>query len=74
MEHDTKPSVEMVESKKGDVSLAINQHDATSLTLLQSLKQNYKSVIFSILMATGPMAFGFDIIIVGVVTAFPAFL
>ncbi|EXL40182.1 hypothetical protein FOCG_17283 [Fusarium oxysporum f. sp. radicis-lycopersici 26381] len=74
MEHETKPSVEMVESKKGDVSLAINQHDATSLTLLQSLKQNYRSVIFSILMATGPMAFGFDIIIVGVVTAFPAFL
>ncbi|KAG5778318.1 hypothetical protein H9Q73_008018 [Fusarium xylarioides] len=74
MEHDTKPSVEMVEKEKGDASLAVNEHDATSLTLLQSLKQNYKSVIFSVLMATGPMAFGFDIIIVGVVTAFPAFL
>ncbi|KAF5593501.1 general substrate transporter [Fusarium subglutinans] len=74
MEQDTKPSVEMVEREKRDISLAVNEHDDSSLTLLQSLKQNYKSVIFSILMATGPMAFGFDIIIVGVVTAFPAFL
>ncbi|KAF5564208.1 maltose permease [Fusarium phyllophilum] len=74
MEYDTKPSVEMVEKEKGDASLAVNEHDATSLTLFQSLKQNYKSVIFSILMATGPMTFGFDIIIVGVITAFLAFL
>ncbi|KAH6867417.1 general substrate transporter [Thelonectria olida] len=72
MQQEDKPSVEVVE--KGNEALAINPHDSTTISFKQSLRESYKSIIFSILMATGPMAFGFDIIIVGVVPAFPAFL
>ncbi|KAH7110251.1 hypothetical protein EDB81DRAFT_894820 [Dactylonectria macrodidyma] len=65
MKQENKPSVEMVEKEKGAGSLATNPHDSTTVSFKQSLKENYKAVIFSILIATGPMAFGFDIIIVG---------
>lgn len=74
MHQQNKPSVEMVEKAKDDAFLDVNPHDSTTISFKESLKENYKSVIFSVLMAAGPMAFGFDIIIVGVVTAFPAFL
>ncbi|KAJ4124578.1 hypothetical protein NW754_000276 [Fusarium falciforme] len=72
MHTEHKPSVEMVD--KGADVLAANPHESTTISFKQSLTENYKTIIFSVLMATGPMAFGFDVIIVGVVTAFPAFL
>ncbi|KAH7140076.1 maltose permease MAL61 [Dactylonectria estremocensis] len=72
MQQDIKPNVEMVE--KGDEKHFANPHDSTTISFKQALKDNPKSLVFSFLMAMGPLAFGFDIIIVGVVTAFPAFL
>ncbi|KAH7117439.1 general substrate transporter [Dactylonectria macrodidyma] len=72
MQQDIKPDVEMVE--KGDEKHFANPHDSTTISFKQALKDNPKSLIYSFLMAMGPLAFGFDIIIVGVVTAFPAFL
>lgn len=72
MHQDHKPEVDMVE--KGDKMPFANPHDSTTVSFKQALKDNPKAMICSFLMAMGPLAFGFDIIIVGVVTAFPAFL
>lgn len=42
-------------------------------TILDEIKQNPKAIFYCVLMAVGPMMYGFDNIIVGVITAMPAF-
>ncbi|KAH7110272.1 general substrate transporter [Dactylonectria macrodidyma] len=72
MSRDDKTTIDMVE-KQGEVAITA-PHDAPNVSFLQSLKEHPKPMIMGLLMSLGPMAFGFDIIILGVVTVFPAFL
>lgn len=71
----------MAASEKGVVELverAENPNGTENGNLLQTMwltaRRNPKDVLYAVMMASGPMAFGFDIVIVGVVTAIPAFL
>ncbi|KAH6695264.1 maltose permease MAL61 [Plectosphaerella plurivora] len=73
MSHDDKPSVDMMEKQPADEAITAPQDDA-DMSFMQTLKAHPKPLIMSILMSLGPLAFGFDIIILGVVTVFPAFL
>jgi len=52
----------------------VDPHGSTTVSMWQSAVQNRKVMLYCVLMTFGPMAFGFDSIVVGVVTAIPAFL
>ena len=67
-----KGVVEQVET--GNDADDLDPHGSTTILMWESAKQNPKVMLYSVLMTFGPMAFGFDSIIVGVVTAIPAFL
>ncbi|KAK5044657.1 hypothetical protein LTR84_010549 [Exophiala bonariae] len=71
MGQDNKITVDMMEKTNVE---GVDVPGSTDITFRQALKANPKVMINCILMTLGPMAFGFDIIIVGVVTAIPAFL
>ena len=42
-------------------------------TVLRTIKQNPRAIVYAVLMCIGPMLFGFDQVIVGLVTALPSF-
>jgi hypothetical protein len=68
-----KATIDMVE--KADSAHVAGGHDETVNENFFTVVRKYPRVILiSVLMSLGPMAFGFDVIIVGVVTAIPAFL
>jgi hypothetical protein len=69
-----KEEVQMVEAAEVSTTDVVASHDAVNKSVIQVLKENPKPMLMTMLMSLGPMAFGFDIIIVGVVTAIPAFL
>lgn len=48
-------------------------HPNTQETVLQTIKQNPRAITYAVLMCIGPMLFGFDQVIVGLVTALPSF-
>lgn len=73
-QYDEKGSVEMVNSKVDNEVGVVAPNDSMDMSFWQSLKTNRKVMMYCLMMSLGPMAFGFDIIIVGVVTAIPAFL
>lgn len=66
-----KENVEFVESSEVD---SIDPYASTEISMWRSVRDNPKVIFYSIIMTLGPMAFGFDIIAVGVVTAIPSFL
>lgn len=66
-----KATVELVETNHVD---NIDPYASTKVSMWQSIRESPKVLLYSVLMTFGPMAFGFDSIIVGVVTAIPAFL
>lgn len=75
-----QPSV-MASAEKGIVELierAENHNDPVPANGAKGLwlaaRSDPKVLAYSVLMSLGPMTFGFDIVIVGVVTAIPAFL
>lgn len=75
MSHNEKATVDMVEKQGGDHGVVVAApQDAADISFFRSLRLHPKPMIMSVLMSLGPLAFGFDIIIVGVVTVFPAFL
>lgn len=50
-----------------------NDLPKTQETVLQTIKQNPRAITYAVLMCIGPMLFGFDQVIVGLVTALPSF-
>ena len=67
-----KGIVELVE--KAENPEEVHPDASTIQSMWQSARHNPKVLLYSALMTMGPMAYGFDIVIVGVVTAIPAFL
>ncbi|KAH6720545.1 maltose permease MAL61 [Leptodontidium sp. MPI-SDFR-AT-0119] len=72
MASDEKRNVELVEDIENIDS--VDPYSSTTITYWTSVKENPKVLLYTGLMTSGAMAFGFDIIIVGVITAVPAFL
>jgi hypothetical protein len=75
-----QPSV-MASAEKGIVELIERTENHNDLVpangahgMWLAAKSDPKVLAYSVLMSLGPMTFGFDIVIVGVVTAIPAFL
>lgn len=70
-----------MDTQKTDVALEQMEHALTlenvlaekQETILQSIKQNPRAILYAVLMCIGPMLFGFDQVIVGLVTALPSF-
>ncbi|KAH7403894.1 maltose permease MAL61 [Cadophora sp. MPI-SDFR-AT-0126] len=67
-----KINVELVEDM-GNID-SVDPYSSTTISIWESARQNPKVMLYTGLMTSGAMAFGFDIIIVGVITAVPAFL
>lgn len=44
-----------------------------SLTIWQTIKTNPKTIFYCLLLALGPMVYGFDIIVVSLAVAMPSF-
>ncbi len=44
-----------------------------NLSILETIKANPKAIIYCALLCFGPMVYGFDLIIVSLATAMPAF-
>ncbi len=53
------------------VEHAINRE--AEMSILETIKANPKVLLYSILMTTGPLIFGYDSIIVGVSLGIPSF-
>lgn len=47
--------------------------DEMSLTIWQTIKANPKTLAYSLVLAMGPMVYGFDLIIVSLAVAMPSF-
>lgn len=50
-----------------------NVAESTSISILEAIKANPKVIMYCVLVTTGPLIYGFDSIIVGLVTAMPSF-
>ncbi|KAK9310942.1 general substrate transporter [Lipomyces starkeyi] len=44
-----------------------------SFTIWETIKRNPNSIIYSLLLATGPMVYGYDLMVVNVIVAMPSF-
>jgi hypothetical protein len=55
------------------VAAGLDPHESTTVSILDAAKANPKAVIYCILMTFGPLIYGFDNIIVRVITVVPAF-
>lgn len=56
-----------------DAPPASSEDTVGHVTVIETIKQNPKVIFYSVLVAVGPMMYGFDNIIVGIITAMPAF-
>lgn len=63
--------VDMVEHRS--VGAGLDPNESTTVSILDAVKANPKAIMYCVLMTVGPLIYGFDNIIVGVVTAMPAF-
>ncbi len=52
---------------------AADPNDSTTVSIWQSVKSNPKVIAYCVCLTIGPLMYGFDNIIVGVVTAMPSF-
>ena len=68
---DKKSSVEAVEHRRASIVNASNE--SRELTIWETVKQNPKVIAASVTMTIGPLIYGFDNVIVGLVTAMPSF-
>jgi hypothetical protein len=64
-------NVETIEDRRQSIVEAPNE--STELTIWQTVKVNPKVIAYSVALTVGPLIYGFDNIIVGLVTAMPAF-
>jgi hypothetical protein len=53
--------------------LAPDANNEMSLTIWETIKANPKTILYCLTLATGPMVYGFDLIIVSQCVAMPAF-
>lgn len=67
-----KGIVELIERAENHNDDPVPANGAKGMWL--AARSNPKVLVYSVLMSLGSMTFGFDIVIVGVVTAIPAFL
>ena len=68
---DRKSSVEAVEYRRASIVDSLNE--SKELSIRETVKQNPKVIAASVAMTIGPLIYGFDNIIVGLVTAMPSF-
>lgn len=72
------PNPEMIEDRRVSVgdrraSIVDASNESMDLTVWETVKRNPKVLMASVAMTIGPLIYGFDNIIVGLVTAMPAF-
>ena len=68
-----KEAVTVDQAEDRRVSITQAPNESPDQTIWQAVKQNPKTILASVAMTIGPLIYGFDNIIVGVVTAMPAF-
>ena len=68
---DKEHTIDLVEDRRASIVEASNE--AKELSIWQTVKLNPKVIMASVAMTIGPLIYGFDNIIVGLVTAMPAF-
>ncbi len=66
-----KPSIEAVEYVRE--SIVVPHNESTELTIWQTVKENPKVIGAAVAMTIGPVVYGFDSIIISLVTAMPSF-
>jgi hypothetical protein len=64
-----------VDADQGHFEIAppADTNNGMCFTIWETIKRNLHAIIYSLLLATGPMVYGYDLMVVGIVVAMPAF-